>query len=105
MRLQVRWVALLQQSVAAYPVLKALKRRMDHRRYNGAALLGLRGLVFKSHGSADVLAFGNALQRAYDTARNNLLDRLEVRVRNAGPLLRHASAEAAQLAQSQVQQL
>ena len=52
-------------------------KRMDYRRYNGAALLGLRGLVFKSHGSADVLAFEQApLNRAYDAARNNLLDRV-----------------------------
>src|SRR5437763_16374543 len=42
-------------ALAAYPVLTALKKRVDHRRYNGAALLGLRGLVFKSHGSADEL--------------------------------------------------
>ena len=80
--------------MVAYPVLSAFKKRVDYRRYNGAALLGLRGLVFKSHGSADVLAFGNALQRAYDTARNNLIVRLEVRIKQAGPLLQQASAEA-----------
>ncbi|RFO95520.1 phosphate acyltransferase PlsX [Rhodoferax lacus] len=74
-------------ALIAYPVLSALKKRFDHRRYNGAALLGLRGLVFKSHGSADVLAFGNALNRAYDAARNNLLDRVQVRIAKASPLL------------------
>ena len=74
-------------AVAAYSVLTALKNRVDHRRYNGAALLGLRGLVFKSHGSADMLAFGNALNRAYDAARNNLLDRVQVRIAHAAPLL------------------
>jgi phosphate acyltransferase len=74
-------------ALIAYPVLRALKNRFDHRRYNGAALLGLRGLVFKSHGSADVLAFGNALNRAYDAARNNLLDRVRVRIAKASPLL------------------
>jgi glycerol-3-phosphate acyltransferase PlsX len=57
-------------------VLKAFKARADHRRYNGAALLGLRGLVFKSHGSADAFAFEQALNRAYDAARNRLLDRV-----------------------------
>ncbi len=72
--------------VVAYPVLSAFKRRVDHRRYNGAALLGLRGLVFKSHGSADQLAFENALSRAYDAARNNLLDRVQVRIAHAAPL-------------------
>ena len=74
-------------ALVSYPVLKALKKRLDHRRYNGAALLGLRGLVFKSHGSADELAFGHALDRAYDAARNNLLDRVRARIAHAAPLL------------------
>jgi glycerol-3-phosphate acyltransferase PlsX len=74
-------------AIVSYPVLKALKRRLDHRRYNGAALLGLRGLVFKSHGSADEVAFGHALDRAYDAARNNLLDRVRARIAHAAPLL------------------
>ena len=74
-------------AVAAYPVLAAFKNRVDHRRYNGAALLGLRGLVFKSHGSADVLAFECALTRAYDAARNDLLNRVRERVAHATPLL------------------
>ncbi len=73
-------------AVVSYPVLSALKRRMDHRRYNGAALLGLRGLVFKSHGSADALAFEQALNRAYDAARNNLLERVRTRVAHAAVL-------------------
>jgi phosphate acyltransferase len=63
-------------AVVALPALKRFKNRVDPRRYNGAALLGLRGLVFKSHGSADVLAFENALQRAHDAARNGLLERV-----------------------------
>ncbi len=74
-------------AIAAYPIISALKKRMDHRRYNGGALLGLRGLVFKSHGSADELAFGYALTRAYDAARNNLLDRVQVRIAHVAPLL------------------
>jgi glycerol-3-phosphate acyltransferase PlsX len=74
-------------AIAVYPVLAALKKRVDHRRYNGAALLGLRGLVFKSHGSADELAFEHALNRAYDAARNNLLDRVQARIAHARPLL------------------
>jgi phosphate acyltransferase len=74
-------------AIAAYPVLSALKKRVDYRRYNGAALLGLRGLVFKSHGSADELAFEQALNRAYDAARNNLLDRVQARIAHARPLL------------------
>ena len=80
-------------ALLAYPVLTAFKNRVDHRRYNGAALLGLRGLVFKSHGSADELAFENALNRAYDAARNQLLDRVRYRIAHAAPLLFGAQAE------------
>ena len=67
-------------AVLAMPVLKRFKGRVDHRRFNGAALLGLRGLVFKSHGSADAFAFEQALNRAYDAARNRLLDRVHDRI-------------------------
>ncbi|MDO9072850.1 MAG: phosphate acyltransferase PlsX [Rubrivivax sp.] len=67
-------------ALVALPVLKRFKRRVDPRRYNGAALLGLRGLVFKSHGSADAFAFEQALTRAYDAARNRLLDRVQDRI-------------------------
>jgi phosphate acyltransferase len=74
-------------SIFAYPVLSAFKNRVDHRRYNGAALLGLRGLVFKSHGSADELAFAYALSRAYDAARHQLLERVQERIAHASPLL------------------
>ena len=74
-------------AVASYSVLAALKNRVDHRRYNGAALLGLRGLVFKSHGSADELAFSNALSRAYDAVKNDLLERVRLRIAHAAPLL------------------
>lgn len=62
-------------AAVAYPVLKRFKGRVDHRRYNGAALLGLRGIVIKSHGSADAYAFEQALGRGFDAARHQLLDR------------------------------
>jgi glycerol-3-phosphate acyltransferase PlsX len=84
------WIAAL----FALPVLLSLKKRIDHRRYNGAALLGLRGLVFKSHGSADDLAFRYALGRAYDAARNELLTRVETRIAHAAPLLGSVAATA-----------
>ena len=82
----------------ALPVLSAFKNRVDHRRYNGAALLGLRGLVFKSHGSADQLAFEQALIRAYDAARNQLLDRVRSRIAHAAPLLADLSGDKAETA-------
>lgn len=80
-------------AIISYPVLSALMKRADHRVYNGAALLGLRGLVFKSHGSADAIAFEHALRRAYDAARNNLLDRVRSRIAAAAPLLLAAQSE------------
>lgn len=48
----------------ALPVLRAFSRRIDPRRYNGASLLGLQGIVIKSHGGADALAFANAIKIA-----------------------------------------
>lgn len=74
-------------AIVAYPVLSALKKRVDYRRYNGVPLLGLRGLVLKSHGSADAFAFEQALNRAYDAARNNLLDKVQARIAHAAPFL------------------
>lgn len=74
-------------AVVAYPVIAALKKRMDHRSYNGGALLGLRGLAFKSHGSADAVGFSFALSRAYDAAQNNLLDKVRAQLAQAAPLI------------------
>ena len=59
----------------AMPVLKRLRHRVDHRRYNGACLLGLRGVVVKSHGSADAYAFECAIARAHDAVRNRMIER------------------------------
>ena len=68
------------------PVLKNFKKHVDHRRYNGASLLGLKGIVLKSHGSADALAFANALGRAAEAARNGVLARISERVAQQQPL-------------------
>ena len=58
------------------PVLHAFRRRLDPRRFNGATLLGLRGIVVKSHGSADVFGFARAIERALEEVRNEVLHRL-----------------------------
>lgn len=81
-------------ALCAYPVLSSFKKRVDHRRYNGGALLGLRGLVFKSHGSADAFAFEHALGRAYDAARNRMLNSVRDRIAHAAPLM-SAAVQAA----------
>ncbi|MDN5837070.1 MAG: hypothetical protein L0H12_06910, partial [Nitrosospira sp.] len=64
----------------ALPVINAFKRRVDHRQYNGASLLGLRGIVIKSHGSADSYAFGFAIARAVDEVRGGMLRHISERV-------------------------
>ncbi|QKE42201.1 MAG: phosphate acyltransferase PlsX [Ferrovum myxofaciens] len=61
----------------ALPVLNRFKRRVDHRQYNGASLLGLRGLVVKSHGGADAYAFRHALLYAVTEVRSNVLGRIQ----------------------------
>jgi glycerol-3-phosphate acyltransferase PlsX len=60
-------------AAASHAVIKGFRNRVDHRRYNGAALLGLKGVVVKSHGSADAYAFTNALDRAASEVEHGLL--------------------------------
>ena len=63
-------------ALLAMPVLKAFRRSIDPRRYNGASLLGLRGIVIKSHGGADSLAFGNAIKVAVLEVREGVPHRI-----------------------------
>jgi len=67
-------------ALIAISVLNNFKKRFDHRRYNGAILLGLKGISVKSHGSADELSFGTAIARAYDAAENRVLERITERL-------------------------
>lgn len=71
-------------AVVAMPALKRFKSRVDHRRYNGAALVGLRGVVVKSHGSADEYAFEQAIHRAAEAASNRLVERISERMTAMG---------------------
>jgi phosphate acyltransferase len=72
-------------ALVAMPVIRAVRDRLDHRRYNGASLLGLRGIVIKSHGSADGYAFGQALERGVEEVRNNVPERIETRMAQLQP--------------------
>ena len=63
-------------ALVALPVIARFRRRVDHRRYNGATFVGLRGVVVKSHGSADSYAFQRALERAAEEVRNDVLARI-----------------------------
>lgn len=67
-------------ALLSMPVLKAFKRRLDHRRYNGASFLGLRGIVVKSHGSADVFAFRCAIEKAAEEARAGMWQQISVHI-------------------------
>jgi glycerol-3-phosphate acyltransferase PlsX len=67
-------------ALVAMPVLKRFSRTFDPRRYNGASLLGLRGIVIKSHGGADVLAFENAIHIAEKEIHCNIPERIAHRV-------------------------
>ena len=64
-------------AILSYPVMKSVKKKIDPRKYNGASLLGLQGVVVKSHGSADEFAFSQAISTAYYESKNNLLNKIE----------------------------
>jgi glycerol-3-phosphate acyltransferase PlsX len=66
--------------LVALPVIKAFKGRVDHRRYNGASLLGLCGIVVKSHGSADIYAFGFAIKRAVEETQGGIQHQISERM-------------------------
>jgi len=63
-------------ALIAAPVLKALKKKIDPRRYNGASLVGLRGIVIKSHGGADAFSFSNAIKEAVAEVYNAVPDKI-----------------------------
>lgn len=83
-------------ALLALPVLKGFKRRVDHRRYNGASLLGLKGIVVKSHGSADAYGFRHAIERAAEEARGQVLSRIADQVARHVSSSSQAAAVAAQ---------
>jgi glycerol-3-phosphate acyltransferase PlsX len=84
-------------AAVAYPVLAAFRRRIDPRRYNGATLVGLKGVVVKSHGGADALAFRYALQKAYTETTHGILERIarEVAAMPASAVMPPPAAQAA----------
>lgn len=75
--------------LVAMPVLRALRRRIDPREYNGASLVGLRGIVVKSHGGADQVAFRHAIEVALAEAAMNVPQRITSHIE---PLLAHKEA-------------
>lgn len=78
--------------LACKPVLMAFKKRLDPRLYNGASFLGLRGIVVKSHGGADSVAFLNAIQTAVEESRSGVLKRIAHQLEVEHTLTQRASA-------------
>ena len=68
------WTCLV--GLIALPVLRSLRMRIDPREYNGASFVGLRGIVIKSHGGADVVAFARAINEAIAEIRKNVPERI-----------------------------
>ncbi len=67
-------------ALVAMPVLKTLKRKIDPKNYNGASLLGLRGIVIKSHGSADRVSFATAIEEAIIEVEKNVPERINTKL-------------------------
>lgn len=87
-------------ALASMPVLRAFKRRLDPRRYNGASFLGLRGIVVKSHGGADSFSFQHAIDTAVEEARSGVLRRIteQLEIEHIQPKAKPATAHVALVA-------
>jgi glycerol-3-phosphate acyltransferase PlsX len=83
-------------ALGAMPVLKAFKKRLDPRHYNGASFLGLRGIVVKSHGGADAVAFLNAIHVAAKEARSGVLNRItqQLEIEHIKPAAKEVEGDA-----------
>ena len=90
------WLTKLM-ALMAMPVLKAFKKRLDPRQYNGASFLGLRGIVVKSHGGADTIGFYHAIHVAIEEARSGVLHRItqQLEIEHIKPLPFVKEAESA----------
>lgn len=83
----------------AQRALKSISQRMNPSRYNGASLLGLRGLVFKSHGGENVYGYEWAIKRAFEAAKHDLLVRISTAIAELMPQAARSSATVTPVAQ------
>jgi len=81
-------------ALAAMPVLKQFRKRVDPRRYNGASLLGLRGIVVKSHGGTDAVGFRFALEQACEEAGSDVIGHITDRVAHQLNNIKQSEPEA-----------
>ncbi len=80
-------------ALIARAALKAISQRLNPSRYNGGSLLGLRGLVFKSHGGADAYGYQWAIKRAFDAAKHDVLVRISTKIADFMPQSASSSGE------------
>ena len=73
-------------ALIAFRAIKQISKTMNPSNYNGGSLLGLRGLVFKSHGGADKHSYECAIQRAFDAAKNGVLARISASMSELMPM-------------------
>ena len=78
-------------AVIATGAIRSISRRMNPSRYNGASLLGLRGLVFKSHGGEDAYGYEWAIKRAFDAAKHDVISRITTSIAELMPQSEAAS--------------
>ncbi len=71
-----RTLASRLMGLISWPIIRSLRQRLDPRVYNGASFLGVNGIVVKSHGNADVVAFRHAIRRATSEVQNELLTKI-----------------------------
>jgi glycerol-3-phosphate acyltransferase PlsX len=92
-------------ALIARSALKAISQRLNPSRYNGASLLGLRGLVFKSHGGENAYGYEWAIRRAFDAARYDVLSRISKSIEELMPQSEgHSASENASVVTELTQQ-
>ena len=82
--------------LVSYPALKNFSKRIDPRYYNGASLLGLKGLCIKSHGGTDAVGFANAIGVGANLAINNFTEKVEAELERMGQTLSACDVDDAQ---------
>lgn len=80
-------------ALIAYPALRKMRRRMDPSGVNGGPLLGLNGIVVKSHGGADAAGFGNAIRIAVDLARSDYMTKVGAGLQRLGSVVEQTRAQ------------
>ena len=91
-------------AMIASGAIKSFSRRMNPSRYNGASLLGLRGLVFKSHGGEGVYGFEWAIRRAFEAAKHDVISRISASIAELMPQSEAATEVAPSETAAQTQQ-